>query len=240
MFYCLDQFIVQYDLSPPFLDVGCGIGDLSKYLASKGWEGKAIDFSALAVSRARQNLASFPNIKVEQKLLFEEEGNFRTIFLWDVLEHIENDNAVLEKCTSLLSPNGHLLIAIPSNLKEWRWDDDFYGHCRRYTVEEISTKIISAGMKPLTFWDFTYPFFWIMRRVYTILKSPPIDLPSEKEIRTAMSPTVNAWDIPIISYFFNRQFFFWQLLYKIQFSYFRNKLRNGHEMFVLAKKTWPP
>lgn len=237
MFFCLDQFIIQYGLSPPFLDVGCGIGDLSKYLALKGWQGKAIDFSDIAVCAAKQNLASFPYVRVEQKSLFEENENFKTIFLWDILEHIENDNLALDKVSSLLSPDGHVLIAVPSNPREWRWDDVFYGHYRRYSMEEIRRKIVGAGLEPLVFWDFTYPIFWIMRRIYTTVKPPPKNMGSNKQTLTKISPTVDAYEMGFISRFLSQDFHFWRLIYKLQFFYFKHNLEKGHEMFVLAKKS---
>lgn len=239
MFYCLDKIIARYNLVPPFLDVGCGTGDLSSYVASKGWYGKAIDFSDIAVEKAKHNLALFPQVEIEKKSLLDEDGHFKTIFLWDVLEHIEDDDIALKKLSSLLLPNGHLLISIPSNPNEWRWDDDFYGHYRRYTTKEIRAKLVKIGLKPLVLWDATFPVFWAMRRVYTKLKSSPRNTGSDKNSKTKASSVVNAWDIPIISHFLDKHFPLWQLLYKMQFSYFRNKLRNGHSMFILARKSDP-
>ena len=166
MFYCLDQFIAEYDLTSPFLDVGCGIGDLSAYVALKGWHGRAIDFSEVAIKRAKLNLKLFPQVEVSGASLFNENNKFKTVFLWDVIEHMEDDEAALKKISSILFPGGYLLIAVPSNPREWRWDDDFYGHYRRYTEKEIGEKIIGAGLEPVVFWDFTYPIFW-NRRINT-------------------------------------------------------------------------
>jgi len=236
MFYCLDKFIAQYGLAPPFLDIGCGIGDLSRYLASKGWRGKAVDFSQLAVDKTSENLVPFPQVSIEKKSLFEEKGHFKTVFLWDVIEHIERDELALEKVASLLVPNGYLLVSFPSNPKEWRWDDEFYGHYRRYTAEEMKAKLIHAGLEPVVFWDFTYPLFWVMRRVYTRLKRDSGNRETEKDMKTKVSSTVNAWHIPIFSGLLNRLSFLWVLPYKVQFSCFRHRLENGHEMFALARK----
>jgi SAM-dependent methyltransferase len=235
MFYCLEQMIDHYQLQPPFLDVGCGIGDLSCYLAGKNWQGKSIDFSETAIEKAQKNLKKFPLITVKNKSLFEEKEKFKTILMWDILEHLEEDEIALQKIHTLLLEGGHLLLAIPSNPSEWRWDDDFYGHYRRYSAQDISDKLIRAGFKPIIFWDFTYPVFWIMRRIYTQVKSRPKIL-VDKEIRTRASSTVNAWDIPWISFWVNQNFFLWNIIYKIQFSWFKNKVNKGHEMFVLAQK----
>jgi SAM-dependent methyltransferase len=236
IFFYLDQIIDKYGLCSPFLDVGCGIGDVSQYVASKGLHGKAIDFSDIAIQTARQNLVYNSNIKIEKKSLFQETMTYKTIFLMDVLEHIENDNAALEKISSLLVRNGHVIITIPTNPIEWRWDDHFYGHFRRYTVEDISKQLINVGLEPILFWDFTYPFFWILRRVYTKLKSSPKNIESDKLKLTQKSSTVNSWNIPFLSFILSHNHYIWRLIYKMQFTYFKEKVENGHEMMVLAKK----
>lgn len=154
----------------------------------------------------------------------------------DVLEHIEDDNAALKKASSLLSAKGHLLISVPSNPKEWRWDDDVYGHYRRYTVEEIRNKLLKVQIEPLVFWDFTYPVFWIMRRLYTRLKTSFEKKEKDKLARTIASSSVNAWNMPFCSGFLSGKYILWELIYMIQFKYFKDKVQNGHEMLVLAKK----
>ena len=84
MFYCLEQIIHRYQLEPPFLDVGCGIGDLSCYLAVNNWQGKSIDFSEQAIQKAQINLKDFPLVTVEKKSLFDETEKFKTILMWDI------------------------------------------------------------------------------------------------------------------------------------------------------------
>lgn len=234
MLYCLDEFIARYDLVPPFLDVGCGIGDVSRYMAAKGWDGKAIDFSDDAVTQARRNLTPFPQVVVETRDVLAERGRFNTILLWDVVEHVEDDVLALARVAMLLNPSGHVLISVPSNPGEWRWDDDFYGHYRRYTVEGMTAKLAAAGLTPLAFWDFTYPVFWAMRRAYTRLKPRPVEMGDDPVARTKASSTHNAWDVPMASRLLDGRLFGWQWVYRIQFAYFRKSLDRGHEMFVLA------
>ena len=141
IFYCLDELIRRHSLEGPFLDIGCGIGDISLFLARKGWEGKAIDFSETAVQNARKNLSQFPKISIKHASLDQVEGTYNTILLMDVIEHIEGDLHVFEKVFQLLGPQGYLVISTPSNPREWRWDDDFYGHLRRYTSHEMKSKL---------------------------------------------------------------------------------------------------
>lgn len=236
IFYCLNRLIDQYGLSSPFLDIGCGIGDVSQYAALRGWHGKAIDFSDIAIEKAVKKLSSFKHVEIEKKSLFQESGSFKTIFFIDVLEHIENDSAALKKISSLLSAGGHVVITVPSNPREWRWDDDAYGHHRRYSVEEIKEKLAESDLEPLVIWDFTYPVFWGMRRIYTKSKPVPDKFGKDKLVQTVASSSINAWHIPFLSDFLAQKFIFWNLVYKIQFLYFKDKVQKGHEMLILAKK----
>lgn len=237
MFFCLDRFIEMYGLTHPFLDVGCGVGDLSAYLGKKNWRGKAIDSSDTAIAKASDNLKSFPGIVTENKSLMEEIGHYKTVLLWDVLEHIEDDRSALKKIAGLVSLGGHLVLAVPSNHEEWRWDDEFYGHYRHYTKKEISDKLQEVGLRPVVFWDFTFPFFWVMRRIYTYFKKPTEQHSIKIEKRTAVSSLVNAWDVPVISNMANNSNFIWKLVYHIQYRFFKNCVSKGYEMLVLAKKS---
>jgi SAM-dependent methyltransferase len=235
MFYCLDRFIEQYGLHGPFLEVGCGRGDVSAYLAGKGWQGAAIDFSEEAVKHASANLRAFPQVTVGRQSLGEVTGAFDCIIMWDVLEHMEDDRGALRTVGQLLKPGGQLLLAVPSNPREWRWDDDFYGHFRRYTVADMTEKLTQAGLPPQVFWDFTFPLFWLMRRIYTRIKSGNPSV-ADREASTRASATVNAWDLPLLSGLLDRSAVLWYPIHRLQFRLFRNATGRGHEFFVLARK----
>lgn len=235
MFYCLDRFVEQYGLHGPFLEIGCGRGDVSAYLAAKGWQGTAIDFSEAAVAQASVNLAPFPQVTVRQQALEDVAGAFDCIIMWDVLEHMEDDRGALRMVGRLLRPGGQLLLAVPSNPREWRWDDDFYGHFRRYTVADMTERLQQAGLAPAAFWDFTFPWFWLMRRMYTRLKSGA-PVAADKEASTKASATVNAWDVGPLSKLLDRSAILWYPLHRLQFRLFRHATARGHEFFVLARK----
>jgi SAM-dependent methyltransferase len=235
MLYCLDRFVEQYGLAGPFLEIGCGKGDAAAHLARKGWAGTAVDFSASAIEHARIALAPFPQVSVRHAALEEVTGSFATILMWDVLEHIEDDAAALACVERLLAPGGHLLLAVPSHPREWRWDDDFYGHVRRYTVEDLSRRLADAGLGVVTFWDFTFPVFWAMRRAYTRLKRAA-PAPADADAATRASATRNAWDLPWVSRILDRSAVLWWPVHRLQFALCRDATSLGHEFFALARK----
>ena len=235
MLYCLDRFIERRGLHGPFLEVGCGRGDVSAWLAARGWQGLAIDFSPAAIAAARTRLAPFPQVQVAEMALDDVRGEYACVILWDVLEHIEDDTGALATIARLLAPGGHVLVAVPSNPREWRWDDDFYGHVRRYTVAELEAKLSGAGLVPRDVWDFTWPWFWAMRRVYTRLKRP-VKAGADAEAATKASATVNAFDVPLLARALDRTAVLWWPLHRLQFALFRNATERGHEVFALAQK----
>ncbi|MFZ5802768.1 MAG: class I SAM-dependent methyltransferase [Candidatus Omnitrophota bacterium] len=235
IFYCLDRMIDRYGIGSPFLDVGCGQGDVSAFLAQKGWEGKAIDVSPEAIAQARVRLLGNP-VRIEQRSVLEEREQYRSVLMLDVLEHLEEDDKVLRAVQERLEPGGKLVLAVPSNPSEWRWDDDFYGHVRRYDAGALRQKIEKAGLRPILFWDFTFPVFWGLRRLYTCFKKPAYDPKEDPTTRTLQSTCRNAWSGGAWTDRLSRATWLWALVYWGQFRFFRNALSRGHEMLVLAEK----
>jgi 2-polyprenyl-3-methyl-5-hydroxy-6-metoxy-1,4-benzoquinol methylase len=145
------------------LDIGSGVGTIDFYLASKGKKITGIEISENGVAIARENarrlhlnknieyiIAEFPN-KVLKK-------NYDLVILSEVIEHLENDQRVLQDIWKVLKIGGILIITTPSQnaplykmglLKNF---DEEVGHLRRYTldglkklVEENGYQVISLG-----------------------------------------------------------------------------------------------
>lgn len=237
MLYVFDKLILKYGLKPPFLDAGCGSGYASKYLALKGWKGKAIDLSAEAIKLSQKELSSFQNVKVTQEGILSQKENFNTIILFDVIEHIEDDEKMLRKTNQLLNSRGNLILALTSNPKEWRWDDEFYGHFRRYTEDDIRKKLIKAGFEPKEFIESTFPIFWFIRRLYTSLVKPPEMDFRDKGKRTNASATSTAWKISGLFNILIKLSFLWELVFFIQYIFFKRFTSYGFGMLVVAQKS---
>jgi ubiquinone biosynthesis O-methyltransferase len=98
------------------LDVGCGTGIFSRYLARKGWKVTAIDASPEMIEEAR-NYESKDEIDFQNCIIeaFDEVPNsFDLILCLSMLEYIEDDEAAIQKFHQLLKPGGLLLISVPN------------------------------------------------------------------------------------------------------------------------------
>jgi SAM-dependent methyltransferase len=231
----LDEFIKMYDINGPFLDGGCGKGDVALHLAKKGWQGTAIDNSLKAVEVSKELLHPFPQVTVNHaSIQDDQERKFGLILLLDVIEHILDDTAVISAAAKMGNPGTYLMITVPSNPeREWRWDDDFYGHLRRYKPKEMHSLLEKYGYKIVEMWDISFPFFWLLRRGFTELKQPP-DIEDKHLHRTEKSPFINAWEMGRISDFLSNPYF-WKPVFMVQ-NKFRNHLDKGNELAVLAKR----
>lgn len=175
-----EELIESYKVSGPFLEVGCGDGAISVALARRGWHGVAMDLSEESKELARENLSReklLNHVQVLQANFLEYafEQKFRVVILYDVLEHVAQDRVFLDKIRASLLDGGFLLFSVPVKMKEWRWDDDGYGHLRRYEDDQLQEMLDSpnCGFEMLVQWDITFPVLWMMRRLYLSILSPP-------------------------------------------------------------------
>lgn len=231
----MDELIDRNSVQDPFLDAGCGIGDVAAHLARRGWSGLAVDSSPAAIEIAKRNLAS-TSVCAEVGELFDLRGEFRSIILSTVIEHVRDDAALLKHLRTLYrrdaSP-GHLLISMPMNPNvEWRWDDDYYGHFRRYTRPGVEVLLSSCGFHLISLWDYTFPVFWAMRRVYTAIRAPKALVSDVPEESTRMSAVQSAWDMGTLTRLIAAAPI-WPIVYSLQKN-FREGER-GFEAFALAE-----
>lgn len=229
----LDEFIGCFHLTGPFIDIGCGRGDVAEHLACQGWSGKAIDVSPETVKVAQIALHAHPSVQVSCESLESQTGNlFSTAVMFDTLEHIPDDRAALAAVAAIQPSGAALVSTVPSNPdREWRWDDDAYGHIRRYRPEDLGQLLMSSGYQVVEMWDISFPIFWILRRGFTALKRPTISPVSSWE-RTEHSALMDAWDLGFLSKILSYTPM-WKPVYALQ-RRFRSRPERGNEIMVLA------
>ncbi|MBT7553239.1 class I SAM-dependent methyltransferase [bacterium] len=159
LLFILKKYIKKLPLKSLILDVGCGTGNISLYLANIGFEVFGIDVSPKAVKLAQKsskslklnNLTTF-NISDVNKVSLEKE-KYCLIICSEVIEHLKNDKKVLSMISNSLKKNGLLIISVPSKnapLFRWGYADKFdaeVGHLRRYSESELISLVENQNLK---------------------------------------------------------------------------------------------
>jgi len=156
-----------------FLDVGCGTGDYARALVERGHYVDAIDISQSAVeqtlNRIPERLRSQFHAQVGDFSLLGDQSRYDGIVCSEVMEHVQEDEALLRRLRSLLLPHGSLILSVPADPFLWSQDDVFSGHVRRYTREELVGKLERAGFMVEQIWSYGYPILRTYMRLKTKL-----------------------------------------------------------------------
>ena len=107
---------------------------------------------------AKHNIRSKSvRINLDAASLDSLEGGYDLILCQEVLEHLNECEAVLSALAAKLKVGGRILITVPTQLSErWlKWLNDSYmrdeefGHVREFDKKELRRVITVAGLKPL-------------------------------------------------------------------------------------------
>jgi SAM-dependent methyltransferase len=131
-----------------FLEIGCGTGfvisAISNQFPDARLSGSEYLEEGLVYARQRVPRAVFTQMDARH-IAFESELD--TIGAFDVLEHIEEDEAVLQQICKALKPGGMLFITVPQHRWLWSAFDEYACHARRYDAHELHKKVSSAGFE---------------------------------------------------------------------------------------------
>lgn len=65
---------------------------------------------------------------------------------FDIVEHIEDDDACFAELARLLRPGGALLLSVPLHPSRWSRFDEIVGHCRRYDPTGLTETLRRHGL----------------------------------------------------------------------------------------------
>jgi SAM-dependent methyltransferase len=128
------------------LELGSGTGGNFQMLQQFG-RLTAVEMNALARALSLRN--AWGMVEVKAGFLpdgLPELGKFDLICLFDVLEHVDQDEATLRRVRSLLAPGGRAVITVPAFAKLWGPHDNQMHHKRRYERAELAAKLRRAGL----------------------------------------------------------------------------------------------
>ena len=122
------------------LDLGCGSGYGSQLLAGTAAHVVALDISEEAVGYAHQHFAA-PNLHYvvsDAAQISLASGSFDTIICYEVVEHLLDQQALLDEANRLLNDGGMLIISTPNRVfyTDERHHQNPY-HTREFNYDEF-------------------------------------------------------------------------------------------------------
>ena len=133
----------------PLFDIGCGSAGLLAFLGRSGvtvagacdahLEGLRIARGRLAAPLARVDDDAPPPLRPGQSM----------VSLFDVLEHIDDDEGTLRWLNGILAPGGVLVLTVPAHPFLFDEADVLAHHHRRYTRAVLGKRLAAAGFETL-------------------------------------------------------------------------------------------
>jgi len=144
---------IRGHLGTRIAELGSGRGNLSKLLKEQA-NVLLTDNRKEYLQELRQRWAHLDNVRVAHLDLLSPDDyhvikdfNADTIVCLNVLEHIEDDLAVLRRLYDVLPQRCKLVFLVPFNPKLYSRFDKEIGHFRRYSKSELEDKMRTAGLK---------------------------------------------------------------------------------------------
>ena len=95
------------------LDVGCAAGFFIDEACKRGWDVTGLDVSSFATQYVQEQ---FGHTAYNTSLLDAdglENEDYSLITMWDVIEHVPNPNANIERASELLHSGGYIAMITP-------------------------------------------------------------------------------------------------------------------------------
>jgi len=124
------------------LDVGAGTGFFSRWLLHHTDAHKATCIDTGYIEE-REETVSGKQIAYRTQT---ENLAVDLVLLMDVLEHVEDDVALLRHYVDLVPPGTLFILTVPAFSFLWSSHDVFLQHKRRYTISSLSKVVDAAGL----------------------------------------------------------------------------------------------
>lgn len=151
------------------MEIGCGSGVLRNQLnRMTHWtvDGIDLDINVLRHNKQGRGQLFIYNV-LEKNKDFENKYDF--LFLYDVLEHIEDTQPFLDACLFHLKKGGYLFINTPALENFKSVYDKAVGHLRRYNKKTLYDELLKADLRVLdiSYWGFFLLPLLSLRKITT-------------------------------------------------------------------------
>jgi 2-polyprenyl-3-methyl-5-hydroxy-6-metoxy-1,4-benzoquinol methylase len=150
------RLLERYIQPGRMLDVGCAVGFFIDEARKRGWQVEGMDVSAFAIDYASEHFGLDVRNGTLTDLEFET-GAYDLVTLWDVIEHVPDPKAYIQRTAELLRSGGVISLAtpdvdsIPAKLAGRRWVGYKLSeeHIYYFSIKTLSHMLEEAGFEVL-------------------------------------------------------------------------------------------
>lgn len=148
--WILEQF--QDHLHGRVIEVGAGIGNVAVRYIDQVDHALLVEPAANLHERLQARVRDRAHVRVVQAFLEDVPQEllripFDAAVMVNVLEHIEDDQRVLQKLHEVLRPGGAVCIFVPALPQLFGTLDEIVDHVRRYRKAELGQKLENSGFR---------------------------------------------------------------------------------------------
>ncbi|MFC1626931.1 class I SAM-dependent methyltransferase [Patescibacteria group bacterium] len=191
----IHQMIDKYANQGKVLDIGAGMGKILKELQIRDWQVYGVDSENQAVRWSQKRGIKIKRRDIEKDLGFKS-NSFDLVLALDVIEHLKDDQEMLNKIADVLKKQGVAIITVPAYQWLFNYWDEMLGHKRRYTTQSLKN-IISADKFEIEYLGYFSMFIFPVAMIVRIIKKI-FGTTETSDFQTTPWPWIS---VPVIKFF---------------------------------------
>lgn len=191
------------------LDIGCGTGANFSVLSRFSTTVIGLDTSPQALNYCHSR--GWNNVELMRKdgILRFADKTADMVTLLDMLEHVADEQPLLDEVHRVLRPNGLLIVTVPAFQFLWSEHDVAVHHYRRYTKQRIAHLLTNKGFEIVSasyVIMFSFPIIVLYRVFKGMLNFFYSGTPKTSHVRlprilNAFFIRILAWESKLLTYF---------------------------------------
>ena len=138
---CIVSAVANFPPGGPILDVGGGNGYVARGLIDAGFDTALLEPGRTGAFNARSKRGIKDVICATVEACNFQPDSVAAVGLFDVLEHIEDDDVFLDRLRRVLRSGGLLYLTVPAHQSLWSASDVDAHHFRRYSLPALGARL---------------------------------------------------------------------------------------------------
>ena len=147
------------------LEIGCGRGLEVQAMRLAGFDAAGVELAAVTPVPAME---PFVRVNMDAAGLPEQErAEVDCLLLLDVIEHVPDPAQFLQTLVESFPQAKSIVVTVPAAQELWSNYDDYYGHQRRYSLEELRDLSAAIGWREARA-GYSFRLLYIPARLLTL------------------------------------------------------------------------